>query len=119
LNVFCPFAAAQWRLHSELLISNLLDCRVNRYRDWYDQKTLIAVVRAGVLNKSAMLASGSEAVLKRLQIAQKVEELVCRVDGPRKNTLKADLHAAVSAKDVNAAVTCLQSPGIEGVTKVM
>ena len=77
------------------------------------------MVGAGVLNQSALLASGSEAVLKRLQIAHKVEALVCRVDGSRKNTLKADLHAAVSAKDVNAAVTCLQSPGIKDVTKVI
>ena len=92
---------------------------MNRYRDCYGQIPLIAAVRAGVLNKSAMLASGSEAVLKRLQFAQKVEELVLKADGPRKNMLKADLHAAVSTKDVNAAVTCLQSPGIEGVTKVM
>ena len=72
------------------------------------------------MNQSALLADGSEAVLKRLQIAQKVEELVCSsADGPRKNTLKADLHAAVCAKDVNAAVTCLQSPGIQDVTKLI
>ena len=79
-----------------------------------DRQALLAI-----LNKDAMLASGSQCVLKRLQIAQKVEALLNSTDAPSTagDKLKAELYAAVNSKNVNAAVACLHSPGIKGIIK--